>query len=262
VAGTHRGSRDILCPRTGLSLGAIEDTGTQDSLRTLRTPRAQFLDHPDAQVNAQRLLKIDIRYSTLVKIADDADWGKKSYNNAISVLRRAFKFGYRDHPEQHDPTLNLKGARIRKQDRRVVDPFTIQEAEALIAAIHRDWGEAQGNYDEFRMRRGPRARPTPTFRRSSARWHRKHQRHQSALAAQIGSGQDRHPWLEHRPHGAPRPAWSPASQSHGQHHSPLDLPLTTGRGELSARKGGCYLAEREGLFGPAGLTPSGPPFGC
>jgi hypothetical protein len=27
----------------------------------------------------------------------------------------------------------------------------IQDAEALIAAIHRDWGEAQGNYDEFRF---------------------------------------------------------------------------------------------------------------
>src|SRR5580704_16088311 len=94
---------------------------------------------------------LDIRYSTLVQIADRADWSKKSYNNAISVLRRAFKFGYRDHPEQHDPTRQLRSARIRKQDRPVVDPFTIQDAGALIAAVHRDWGEAQGNYDEFRF---------------------------------------------------------------------------------------------------------------
>ena len=35
-------------------------------------------------------------------------------------------------------------------------PFTIAEAEALIAAIHRDWGEAQGNYDEFRFFTGLR----------------------------------------------------------------------------------------------------------
>ncbi len=41
---------------------------------------------------------LDVRNSTLVKIADAADWSKKSYNNVISVLRRAFKFGYRDHP--------------------------------------------------------------------------------------------------------------------------------------------------------------------
>jgi integrase len=99
---------------------------------------------------------LDVRYSALVKIADEADWSKKSYNNALSVLRRAFKFGYRDHPEEYDSTLNLKSARIRKQDRPVVDPFTIQDAEALIAAIHRDWAEAQGNYDEFRFFSGLR----------------------------------------------------------------------------------------------------------
>ncbi len=38
-----------------------------------------------------------------------------------------------------------------------MDPFSIQEAEALIAALHRDWGEAQGNYDEFRFFTGMRS---------------------------------------------------------------------------------------------------------
>ena len=99
---------------------------------------------------------LDVRYSSLVKIADEADWSKKSYNNAISVLRRAFKFGYRDHPEKYDPTSSLKSARLRKQDRPAIDPFTIGEAEALIAAVHRDWGEAQGNYDECRFFTGLR----------------------------------------------------------------------------------------------------------
>ncbi len=99
---------------------------------------------------------LDVRYSSLVAIADGKDWSKKSYNNAISVLRRAFKFGYRDHPEQHDPTHGLKGARMQRKDRPRIDPFTIREAEALIAAIHRDWGEAQGNYDEFRFFTGVR----------------------------------------------------------------------------------------------------------
>ena len=107
-----------------------------------------------AKIGAIRFL--DVRYSTLVKIADETDWSKKSYNNAISVLRRAFKFGYRDYPEERDPTSNLRSARIRKQDRPVVDPFTIQDAEVIIAAIHRDWGEAQGNYDEFRFFSGLR----------------------------------------------------------------------------------------------------------
>jgi integrase len=107
-----------------------------------------------SQIGTVRFLSI--RYSTLVQIADNYDWSKKSYNNAISVLRRAFKFGYRDYPEKHNPTYNLKSARIRKKDRARIDPFNIQEAEMFIAAIHRDWGEAQGNYDEFRFFTGMR----------------------------------------------------------------------------------------------------------
>jgi integrase len=96
------------------------------------------------------------RYLMLVRITDEAPWSKKTYNNAISVLRRAFKFGYRDHPERHDPTVGLKSARIRKKDRAAIDPFSIQDAEAIIAAIHQDWGEAQGSYDEFRFFTGLR----------------------------------------------------------------------------------------------------------
>jgi integrase len=99
---------------------------------------------------------LNIRYSTLVEIADHPNWGKKTYNNAISVLRRAFKFGYRDYPKKYNPTYSLKSARILKRDRTTIDPFTIQDAETLIAAIHRDWGEAQGNYDEFRLFTGMR----------------------------------------------------------------------------------------------------------
>jgi integrase len=100
---------------------------------------------------AGRCWPLTVRKLGLPSPADEANWSKKSYNNAIGVLRRAFKFGYRDYPEERDPTSNLRSARIRKQDRPVVDPFTIQDAEAVIAAIHRDWGNAQGNYDEFRF---------------------------------------------------------------------------------------------------------------
>lgn len=99
---------------------------------------------------------LSVPYSLLVHIADQTTWKKKTYNNAISVLRRAFKFGFHDWPDRHNPTLALKGARIRKRDRATIDPFGIHDAEILIAAIHRDWGEAQGNYDEFRFFTGLR----------------------------------------------------------------------------------------------------------
>jgi integrase len=99
---------------------------------------------------------LGVRHSTLVKVADSHTWKKKTYNNAISALRRAFEFGYQDYPEKRDPAAALKSARIGKKDRPVIDPFSIQEAERLIAALHRDWGEAQGNYDEFRFFTGLR----------------------------------------------------------------------------------------------------------
>jgi integrase len=37
-----------------------------------------------------------------------------------------------------------------------VAPFSIQEAELLISKLHADWGEAIGNYDEFRFFTGLR----------------------------------------------------------------------------------------------------------
>lgn len=102
------------------------------------------------------LLFYDVTYSQLVAIADKRDWSKKTYNNALSVLRRAFDFGYRDRPLEANPARALRGARMRKTDRPRVDPFCMHDAEVLIAAIHRDWGEAQGNYDEFRFFTGLR----------------------------------------------------------------------------------------------------------
>jgi integrase len=92
----------------------------------------------------------------LVRIADAYTCNKKTYNNAISALRRAFNFGYLDYPERADPAASLKCARIGKRDRPAIDPFSIQDAEVLIAALHRDWGEAQGNYDELRFFTGMR----------------------------------------------------------------------------------------------------------
>jgi site-specific recombinase XerD len=98
-----------------------------------------------------RQIFYQVCYSRLVAITDGYDWSKKTYNNALSVLRRAFDFGYRDRPLQENPARCLRSARILKIDRPKIDPFCMHDAETLIVAIHRDWGEAQGNYDEFRF---------------------------------------------------------------------------------------------------------------
>jgi integrase len=103
----------------------------------------------------QRLF-YDVTYSQLVSIADRHEWSKKTYNNSLSVLRRAFDFGYKDRPLEANPARGLRSARLRKADRPKVDPFCMHDAEVVIAALHRDWGEAQGNYDEFRFFSGLR----------------------------------------------------------------------------------------------------------
>jgi len=62
---------------------------------------------------------LQVRYSVLVKIADSHKaCSKKTYNNAVSVLRRAFAFGYRDHPYRSNPAWALKGARLKRKDFR------------------------------------------------------------------------------------------------------------------------------------------------
>ena len=77
---------------------------------------------------------VGITYSTLVSIADSYVWSKKTYNNAISALRRAFAFGYLDYPDRRDPADALKCARLGKKDRPPIDPFSIQNPETFIAA--------------------------------------------------------------------------------------------------------------------------------
>jgi integrase len=106
------------------------------------------------KIGGKVFLRID--YLTLARIADENKWSKKRYNNAISVLRRAFLFGYRSHPQHLNPALGLKCGRMARQDRPRPDPFRIQDAETLIAQIHADWGEAQGYYHEFRFFTGLR----------------------------------------------------------------------------------------------------------
>jgi integrase len=121
---------------------------------TLSSQR-QILDHA-WRPHLGSLPFLGLQHSMLIKIADSRNWNKKTYNNAISALRRAFAFGYLDYPDHRDPAASLKCARIGKKDRPAIDPFSIQGAEVFIAALHNQWGEVQGNYDEFRFFTGLR----------------------------------------------------------------------------------------------------------
>jgi hypothetical protein len=71
---------------------------------------------------------LKIQYSMLLRIAISyKGWNKKTYNNKISALRRAFEFGYRDHlclpttrTQRHDLVAHLcgvDGGRVGKRHR-------------------------------------------------------------------------------------------------------------------------------------------------
>jgi integrase len=106
------------------------------------------------RIGALPFLRVD--YVTLARVTDGYRCSRKTFNNAVSVLRRAFEFGYRNHPHHINPALGLRGCRMSRKERIRPDPFRISEAEHLIAAIREDWGEAQANYDEFRFFTGLR----------------------------------------------------------------------------------------------------------
>jgi integrase len=86
---------------------------------------------------------------------------KRTYNNLASALRCAFEFGYRDHLDKHDPAVRLRTLRITQKDKAPIDPFTIQEGETIIARSRAEFGEAHGNYEEFRFFTG--LRPSEQF---------------------------------------------------------------------------------------------------
>jgi integrase len=98
----------------------------------------------------------EVVYSRLAGIAAGHTTNKKTYNNVASALRCAFAFGYKDHPEKHNPAAGLSTLRIAKKDRRPIDPFSIQEGERIIAQSHAEFGTAHGNYEEFHFFTGLR----------------------------------------------------------------------------------------------------------
>jgi integrase len=66
---------------------------------------------------------LSVRYSTLVKIADqNKTWSKKTHNNSISILRRAFAFGYLNHPDKpHEQERPAYPRSIQDSGRRGAD---------------------------------------------------------------------------------------------------------------------------------------------
>ena len=108
---------------------------------------------------------LEVTYAELLDVATSQGWKtKKTYNNGLTPLRRAFEFGYKSHLNLKNPAENLDNFKIMKKDRPPIEPFTVQEVELIVSSIHAEWGEAIGNYDEFRFFTGLRPSEQIAFR--------------------------------------------------------------------------------------------------
>lgn len=96
----------------------------------------------------------NIRYSDLLAIVGGNPWGsKKTRNNIVSVLRRVFEFAHADELIERNPTERLKSLKVH---RTPPDPYTIAEAEALVAGMVGICGKHAANYVEFGFFSGSR----------------------------------------------------------------------------------------------------------
>jgi len=80
-------------------------------------------------------------------------FSRKSYNNAIGAIKSALTFGARDLPGQVNPAAFLKYAKTPKVH---IDPFSLREAEELIAALHAKWCAGMAHFHELRFFTGLR----------------------------------------------------------------------------------------------------------
>lgn len=125
---------------------------------TVESYRKILVHHVEKEHGA-RLFEA-VSFTDLDKIANAHQGVKKTFNNVISPIRQAWAYGYKSLPDRKDPATGLLGVRIPKKEQPKPDPFPVREAEEVVEAIRGDWGELQGNYEEFRFFGGGGLRPS------------------------------------------------------------------------------------------------------
>lgn len=107
----------------------------------------------DYRQTLNRVWRPHIGTYMVTSVADQQCPSARAYNKAIGVIKKLFDFCLIDLPSHGNPAVLVERAKIRK---RRPDPFSVKDAESLIAKLHADWGSAQGNFDELRFFTGLR----------------------------------------------------------------------------------------------------------
>jgi hypothetical protein len=124
----YRRRHDIPIPLTAQSRDAVFDAFLDHE--SARVARGDLAPSPWPRIARSSIASggphigplpfLGVRHSQLLKIADAQRWKRKTYNNAISALRRAFAFGYCDYP--HAPE-NGGPHHLPHKQLRIVEPY-------------------------------------------------------------------------------------------------------------------------------------------
>lgn len=85
-----------------------------------------------------------ITYKALADHVAEREWGSpKTHNNYVSALREMFAYAIDHEYLDENPTAKLKMLKVQRGE---PEPYTVTEAQALIATAHRTHGEIDGLY--------------------------------------------------------------------------------------------------------------------
>lgn len=105
----------------------------------------------------------------LLALASEPTWTGKTRNNKASVLRQALALGLRDGAISSSP---IDGLEASSHQRPPPDPFSRDEAEAIIAGMLARYGEQIANYFGFKFFTGLRTSESLALRWESIDWNR------------------------------------------------------------------------------------------
>lgn len=100
-------------------------------------------------------------------LSKEPTWSGKTRNNRVIPLRRTLELAIRDRVIQSNPLDGLEAASHQKPE---PDPFTQEEAEAIIRQVEKTYGEAMANYFGFKFFTGLRTGESLGLRWGSIDW--------------------------------------------------------------------------------------------
>lgn len=104
------------------------------------------------QIGAKPIAAL-VHSDILAALATQPTWSGKTRNNKVSVLRQALQLAQRDGVITADPLGGLEAAGHQRPE---PDPFTVAEAESIIAALRERYGDSIANYFGFKFYTGLR----------------------------------------------------------------------------------------------------------